>query len=86
MRHADRLPRPPAAARRPQMYKEVPAKVPWRSLMLRHGDLKQRLYYPPASCVAPYEAPAAGANGVAAAARGVAKKPSKPAKKRPRKR
>lgn len=70
----------------PQMVKDVPPPVPWRSLMLRHGDLKQRLYYPPPSCVQPYEPPALGVNGVAAAARGVAKKPSKPAKKRPRKR
>jgi hypothetical protein len=29
------------------MMKEVPQAAPWRSLMLRHGDLKQRLYYLP---------------------------------------
>lgn len=69
-----------------QMVKDVPPRVPWRSLMLRHGDLKQRLYYLPASHVQPYQVPGAAANGTAAAARGVAKKPSKPAKKRPRKR
>ena len=33
-----------------QMVKEVPQPVPWKSLMLRHGDLKQRLYYPPDRC------------------------------------
>lgn len=131
------------------MVKEVPPRTPWRSLMLRHGDLKQRLYYLPARCaspacirlaverwllfplgsthapcpghawqdppsasvaaalhhparpplaeaaarfaplcshVQPYQVPGGAANGTAAAARGVAKKPSKPAKKRPRKR
>ena len=31
----------------PQMVKDVPPQAPWRSLMLRHGDLKQRLYYLP---------------------------------------
>ena len=30
-----------------QMYKEVPPRVPWKTLMLRHGDLKQRMYYLP---------------------------------------
>lgn len=111
------------------MVKDVPSALPWRSLMLRHGDLKQRLYYPPArlavvgqgmggratvpvggggwfgpctwlerstpdagllppiphtnptqptcSYVLPYQQPPLLANGVAAAARGVAKKPSK---------
>ena len=28
------------------MAKEVPPPAPWRSLMLRHGDLRQRLYFP----------------------------------------
>ena len=122
--------------------------MPWKTLMLRHGDLKQRMYYLPPrwagmprqiaslyepglrvsvgfmcvslpGCVqrmaiacaafwctsgalcAPLTRlacplrpcshavplpPPLVSNGVAAAARGVAKKPSKPAKKRPRKR
>jgi hypothetical protein len=41
---------------------------------------------PPHSAIHNYQPPLLGANGAAAAARGVAKKPSKPAKKRPRKR
>lgn len=69
-----------------QMVKEVPVRPPWRSIMLRHGDLKQRLYCLPGSAAQPYQAGPLLGNGVAAAARGVAKKPSKPAKKRPRKR
>ncbi|PRW33111.1 RING FYVE PHD zinc finger [Chlorella sorokiniana] len=68
-----------------QMYKEVSQPVPWKTLMLRHGDLKQRMYYLPPSHAVPLPPPLVS-NGVAAAARGVAKKPSKPAKKRPRKR
>ena len=37
----------PAVLHVPQMVKDVPPQAPWRSLMLRHGDLKQRLYYLP---------------------------------------
>jgi hypothetical protein len=33
-----------------QMMKDVPPPLPWRSIMLRHDNLKQRLYYLPARC------------------------------------
>ena len=47
MMRADVSPCMPATPTQPQMYKEVPLPVPWKTLMLRHGDLKQRMYYLP---------------------------------------
>lgn len=29
-----------------QMHKEVPARRVWHSIVLKHGDLRTRLYYP----------------------------------------
>eukprot|EP00887_Chlorella_sp_A99_P000558 scaffold17.g558.t1 len=78
----------PCPHRCKQMVKEVPPPPPWRPLMIRHGNFRQRVYYLPG-----WQLPEAGggggrsgatANGLGPRAAGV-RKPSKPPKKQPAK-
>jgi hypothetical protein len=62
-----------------QMHKEVPPKSGWKPVLVRHGDFKQRLYYlPGGGGLPPVQMRRRSSVGV--------RKPSKPAKKRIRKR
>ena len=69
-----------------QMHKEVPPPRTWRSLILRHEHLVQRLYYLPGAGTSP--AKPAGMpllNSMGGNAGGAVRKPSKqPSKKRKR--
>lgn len=70
-----------------QMHKEVPPRPQWKSIILKHGDFVQRLYYLPGGGSAP-PVPEKIMNGAFANRRligaGPTKKTSKPPKKRKR--
>jgi len=70
-----------------QMHKDVPPQRPWKPVTLKHGAFQQRMYYLPGGGDAPPvpAAIAAGQLGPRLIGAG-AKKPSKPPKKRVRKR
>lgn len=69
-----------------QMHKDVPPKKDWRPVKVKHGDLVQRLYYLRGGGDAP-PVPEAITTGTYFTSRQVGVgKPSKPPKKRPRKR
>lgn len=63
-----------------QMHKHVPPPTPWRSVMLTHGDLRQRLYYLPGACPPPLGG--GRLNGPRGLMQGVPKKPPKKKRKR----